>query len=144
MRKLSVAMSLVFLAGSTHAFASDICDEAAKQFAAATEAYLNGGSNAFMERVLKNGPLEGDKRAQGQLQGLNQVEQFFGAIQSSSVISKKPIGTKTCYLVGVLEYANGPAFAVATYYRGTKGVGATSMFFKTEPETVFPNQLLVQ
>lgn len=58
--------------------------------------------------------------------------------------SKKQLGEKVCYLVGVLEYANGPAFAVATYYRGSNGVVATSMFFKTEPESVLPGRLLVE
>jgi hypothetical protein len=75
---------------------------------------------------------------------LSQIEQFFGSIKSSSVISTKQLGSKACYLVGVLEYANGPAFAVATYYRGERGVGATSMFFKTEPEAVFPSELLIK
>ena len=139
----SLLAALLGLSASTHVVAAGVCDDAAKEFAAATDAYIKDGSNAFMERLLKSGPLEGDKRSLGQLQGITQIEQFFGTIQSSSVISKKQIGARTCYLVGVLEYANGPAFAVTTYYRGTKGVGATSMFFRTEPESVFPNQLLI-
>ncbi len=140
------AFSIVILASSiaANAMADSTCDDAARQFSESTKVYINEGSTAVMERVLKNGPLEGDKSALSQVQGLLQIEQFFGRIQSSSVVSKKPLGTKVCYLIGILEYANGPAFAVATYYRGSKGVGATSMFFKTEPETVFPSKLLIE
>jgi len=143
MRKLLAAFFMC-LAASSNAIATDICEDATEQFSEATKIYIAKGAGAFWERVLKNGPLEGDKRSLSQVQGLSQIEGFFGQIQSSSVISKKQLGTRVCYLVAVLEYANGPAFAVATYYRGKKGVGATSMFFKTEPETVLPNKLLVE
>lgn len=135
---------LAFSLISPNAIAGSTCEDAAKQFADATKVYIKEGNAAFMERVLKNGPLEGDKRSLSQVQGLGQIEQYFGPLQSSSVISKKQLGEKVCYLIGILEYANGPAFAVATYYRGSKGIGATSMFFKTEPESVFPNQLLIE
>jgi hypothetical protein len=139
-----ISVIFVTLVTTGTSIADATCDEAAKQFSEAIKVYVKDGNTAFMERLLKNGPLEGDKRALSQVQGLGQIEQFFGAIQSSSVVSKKSLGPKVCYLIGILEYANGPAFAVATYYKGSKGVGATSMFFKTEPEAVFPNELLVE
>jgi hypothetical protein len=144
MLKKFVVPFLLCLGTTPNVFAQETCSEAEKQFAEATRVYMNKGANSFWERVLKNGPLEGDKRSLSQVQALTQIEQFFGPFQSSSVISRKPLGSRTCYLVGVLEYANGPAFAVATYYRGKNGVGATSMFFKTEPEAVLPSQLLIQ
>ena len=124
--------------------AESICETASANFANATKVYVKSGGAAFMQRILKDGPLAEDKRALSQAQALQQIEQFFGPLQSSTVLSTKELGPRTCYLVGVLEYANGPAFAVATYYRGDKGVGPTSMFFKTEPETVLPNTLLIK
>ncbi len=96
-----------------------------------------------MKRLFKNGPLAEDKRTMSQAQSLSQVEQFFGSLQTFSVLSTKPLGTKTCYLVGVLEYANGPAFIVVTYFSGNRGITSTSMFFKTEPESLFPSELLM-
>lgn len=102
------------------------------------------GSAVFWEHVLKDGPLEGDKRSIGQVQALNQIEQFFGPVQSSSILGKKAIGKKDCYVIWVLEYANGPAFSVANYYRSTKGTVVTSMNFKTEPEAILPRQFLVE
>jgi len=77
------------------------------------------------------------------MQALNQIEQFFGTLQSSSILSKKAIGKKDCYVVWVLEYSNGPAFSVANYYQSKKGTVVTSMNFKTEPETVLPASFLV-
>ena len=124
--------------------ADTVCSKAADSFEKATKTYVKQGAVAFVEQVLKDGPLAEDKRALGQAQTLQQIEQFFGPVQSSSVISTKEIGSRVCYLVGVLEYANGPAFAVVTYYQGAKGVAPTSMFFKTEPETIFSNSLLVK
>jgi len=140
--KLIPVIALVGM--SSAAAASDICSAAEERMRAAVSTYKKEGSAAFMREVLKNGPLEQDKRALGQDQALNQIEQFFGPIQAYSTLSKKPLGSRTCYLVGIIEYDNGPAFAVATFYRGTKGVGATAMFFRTEPEAVLPKQLLVE
>ncbi len=48
------------------------------------------------------------------------------------------------YIIGILEYKNGPAFAIANYYSGSKGVGATSMFFQTEPEQTLPKKSLIR
>jgi hypothetical protein len=139
-----LALALLASAASRDASADSICEAAASSFANATSVYVKSGGTAFMQEVLKDGPLADDKRALGQAQALQQIEQFFGTVQSSTVISTKALGPRTCYLVGILEYSNGPAFAVATYYKGSKGVGATSMFFKTEPETVLPSTLLIE
>ena len=142
-RSIIIVIGLLFFVTSI-ASAEGICKEAEQQFKAAVEVYLKDGDSAFIERVLKDGPLEGDKRALSQVQMLGQIEQFFGPLKSSSVLSKKQLGSKACYLIGVLEYSNGPAFAVATYYQGEKGIGPSSMFFKTEPEAILPPELLVQ
>lgn len=144
MRKFLLFSSLLFTASVSLAHAASTCDESSLQFSEAGKTYKLEGGDAFIKRLLQNGPLAEDKRALGQAQGLTQIEQFFGAFQSSSVISTKPLGERTCYLVGVLEYANGPAFMVVTYYRGSKGISTTSMFFKSEPEAIFPNELLIE
>lgn len=131
------------LAGS-HTFAKDVCGSAISAFNEAVEVYKKEGGNAFMVRMLKNGPLETDTRSLSQAQVLNQIEQFFGPFETSSILSKKELGSKSCYIIGILEYRDGPAFAVVNYYLGSKGVGATSMFFQTEPEEILPKQFLVQ
>jgi hypothetical protein len=124
--------------------AASICEEAIVQFSAASKAYKSEGGEAFIKRLFKDGPLEEDKRALSQVQSLTQIEQFFGTFQTSSVISTKPLGAKTCYLVGILEYSNGPAFTAVTYYQASKGVTTTSMFFRSEPEALFPIELLIE
>ncbi|MCU7797589.1 MAG: hypothetical protein KZQ75_10700 [Candidatus Thiodiazotropha sp. (ex Myrtea spinifera)] len=124
--------------------AGNVCEKASNEFDEAVSVYKKQGGSAFMARVLKNGPLEKDTRSLSQAQTLNQIEQFFGPIEGASILSVMELGSKSCYIIGILEYKNGPAFAVANYYSGSMGVGATSMFFQTEPEKILPKQFLVQ
>lgn len=142
MKIFLLAITLSALGLNSHA--ASVCDGASKEFSEAIEIYKNEGGTAFMKRVLKNGPLEHDARSLSQAQILAQIEQFFGPLQGSSVLSTKALGTKSCYIIGILEYENGPAFAVANYYSGSKGIGATSMLFQTEPEQILPKEFLVQ
>ncbi|ODC04025.1 hypothetical protein BFW38_11240 [Terasakiispira papahanaumokuakeensis] len=142
MKRTLLVIVLSFLSLLAHA--SDVCDGASREFAAAVEVYKQEGGAAFMKRFLKNGPLENDTRSLSQAQTLGQIEQFFGPLQGSSVLSTKALGAKSCYIIGILEYENGPAFAVANYYSGSQGIGATSMFFRTEPEQILPKEFLVQ
>jgi hypothetical protein len=142
MKRMLLIATLSCISLSSHA--ASVCDGASNEFAAAVEVYKNEGGSAFMKRVLKNGPLENDTRSLSQAQALGQIEQFFGPLKSASVLSTKALGAKSCYIIGILEYENGPAFAVANYYSGSKGIGATSMFFRTEPEQILPKEFLVQ
>lgn len=141
--RAAALVPLVLAFSMSAAKADDVCTEAAKKIADATHVYVEKGANAFWERLLKDGPMDGDKRSLSQVQGLSQIEQFFGPIQASSILSKKAVGKKGCYVVWMLEYANGPAFSVANYYQSKKGVVLTSMNFKTEPEAILPSKLLV-
>lgn len=124
--------------------ANNVCNQAKKEFSNAVDVYKKEGSNAFVKRLLKNGPLENDTRSLSQGQNLQQIEAFFGTLESKSVLSTKAIGNKSCYIIGILEYQNGPAFVVANYYHGSKGVGTTSFFFQTEPESILPKEFLVK
>ena len=142
MKNLVIAVFLAALSGQS--FASGVCDKASSEFDKAVEVYKKEGGTAFMKRVLKNGPLENDMKSLSQAQVLGQIEQFFGPIETATVLSTKELGSKSCYIIGILEYKNGPAFAVVNYYSGSKGVGATSLFFQTEPEQILPKQFLVQ
>jgi hypothetical protein len=130
MKKILFITTLSIL--SLNSYAGGVCDDASKEFAAAVEVYKKDGGTAFMKRILKNGPLENDTRSLSQAQSLAQIEQFFGPIESASVLSTKELGVKSCYIIGILDY------------RGSKGVGATSMFFQTEPEKILPKEFLVQ
>jgi len=139
--------SLIFFATimvvTQNALAESVCDIAQKNFLASIETYKEKGGEEFLRSIFKDGPLDGDKRSLAQAQGLNQIEQFFGVLEGSSVLSTKQLGAKSCYLIAILEYKNGPAFAVANYYKGAKGAHVTSMFFKTEPEAILPQEFLV-
>lgn len=142
MKNFIIIVFLLALSG--HSLANGVCDRASHEFDKAVEVYKKEGGTAFMKRILKNGPLENDIKSLSQAQVLGQIEQFFGPIETATVLSTKELGSKSCYIIGILEYKNGPAFAVANYYSGSKGVGATSLFFQTEPEQILPKQFLVQ
>ena len=142
--KINILLFIISISISGYASATDICADAESQFRDAVKVYKKEGGNAFMKRILKNGPLENDTRSLSQGQVLTQIEQFFGSLETASILSTKKLGSKSCYIIGILEYQNGPAFAVVNYYSGTKGIGATSMFFQTEPEKILPKQFLVQ
>lgn len=137
---LVTALSVI----SLNSYATSVCDDALEEFNAAVKVYKDEGGTAFMKRILKNGPLENDTRSLSQAQTLGQIEQFFGSLKGASILSTKALGSKSCYIIGVLEYENGPAFAVANFYRGSRGVGATSLTFKTEPEKILPMEFLVR
>lgn len=142
--RYKVCSFFIIMSLSGVAFSASVCNEAEIQFKAAIKIYKKEGGTAFMKRVLKNGPLENDTRSLSQAQSLGQIEQFFGSLETASILSTKQLGSRSCYIIGILEYQNGPAFAVANYYSGSKGVGATSMFFQTEPEQILPKEFLVQ
>ena len=141
MKNILTAVLLILISSTSFA---NVCDEAVSEFNKAVDVYKSKGGTAFMQRLLKNGPLENDTRSLAQAQSLVQIEQFFGSLETASILSKKELGSKSCYIIGILEYQNGPAFAVANYYKGSKGVGTTSMFFQTEPEAILPKEFLVQ
>ena len=71
--KLNHAALAIFLTTS-NALAADVCSIAEKSFREAVSVYSSDGASAFMERILKNGPLEGDKRSLSQIQALGQIE----------------------------------------------------------------------
>lgn len=144
MKKISLLLTLLAGLMSSHANSSDICSDAAKELDAATKVYQKSGNTEFIKRLLKNGPLEDDKRSLGQGQILSQLEQFYGKFLSASVVSRRQLGDRSCYMIGILEYQNGPAFVVANYYKGTKGIGAVTMSFRTKPEELLPKEFLVQ
>ncbi len=142
MKRIIPVAILVALSGNV--FASSVCEMASSEFIKAVEVYKKEGGTAFVKRLLKNGPLENDTRSLSQAQSLGQIEQFFGSVETASILSAKELGSRSCYIIGILEYQNGPAFAVANYYNGVRGIGATSMFFRTEPEKILPKQFLVE
>ncbi|MBK1851994.1 MULTISPECIES: hypothetical protein [unclassified Marinobacter] len=90
MKSFIIAAFLVAMSG--HSLASSVCDKASKEFDKAVEVYKKEGGTAFMKRVLKNGPLESDMKSLSQAQVLGQIEQFFGPIETATVLSTKELG----------------------------------------------------
>lgn len=140
----NILFVITLCVASLNSHAGEACDQATIEYSAAVEVYKKDGSAAFLNRAMKGGPLESDKEAMSMSKVLEQIEQFYGSIESSSILSTKDLGDKSCYILSVLEYENGPAYAVANYYIGTRGISATSMIFHTKPEKILPQQFLIQ
>lgn len=100
---LAIALSVTSLSS----YAASVCDNALGEFYAAVKVYKAEGGAAFVKRLLKNGPLENDTRSLSQAQTLGQIEQFFGPLKGTSILSTKALGLKSCYIIGILEYEMG-------------------------------------
>jgi hypothetical protein len=129
---------------SSPVIAGNVCDDAKIKLQQAVTTYKSEDGATFIKQLLKNGPLENDSNIMDRAQILKQIEQFLGQINSVSILSAKSLGTKSCYILSILEYDKGPAFAAVSFYNGSKGIAATSMSFNTEPEQMFPIEFLVQ
>lgn len=144
MRSLLLLVYLGFSLNSP-VFAAGICDGAKMKLQQAVATYKSDNGTAFIKQLLKGGPLENDSNIMERAQILEQIEQFFGQINSISILSAKSLGSKNCYILGILEYENGPAFTAVSFYKNTKGLlAATSMTFNTNPEEMFPIEFLIQ
>ena len=52
-----------------------------------------------MSRILKNGPLENDTISLSHAKALGEIEQFVGPLESSSILSKNQLDSKSCYII---------------------------------------------
>ncbi len=55
--KINILLFIISISISGYASATDICADAESQFRDAVKVYKKEGGNAFMKRILKNGPL---------------------------------------------------------------------------------------
>jgi hypothetical protein len=100
------------------------------------------GQQAFVERFVRGSPLAERMAAEGAEQ-LRHIEAVLGPIQGFSVISRKSLGARSCYVVGVLEYTNGPAFTGVLYYARPEGSVPISLRLEAEPDEVFTYPVLI-
>lgn len=137
-------LALILFVLSSSAFSSDVCEFASEEFFDAVDVYKKGDTSAFLKRLLKDGPLVSEVNHIEILPQLNQIEGFFGAINGASILSEKTLGSRSCYIYGVLEYDNGPAYAHLNYYETSNGYILSSFSFKTDAEDILPFELLIE
>ena len=119
---------------------ADICSEVEIQFQEAVKIYQAEDGTAFMKRVLSNDPPY--IKALPQAGSLESVEQIMGPFISASILSTKTLGERTCYVIFILEYEIGPLFALANFYKGSKGIGAITMSIIFDLADMLPTEFL--
>jgi hypothetical protein len=138
----TLAAALVVAVTSMPASAGSACAAAASTLSDAAAVYVKKGQQAFVERFVRGSPLAERMAAEGAEQ-LRHIEAVLGPIQGFSVISRKSLGARSCYVVGVLEYTNGPAFTGVLYYARPEGSVPISLRLEAEPDEVFTYPVLI-
>jgi hypothetical protein len=100
------------------------------------DAYKSKGPDEAVKAWIKGSPLEGSKDALSQANSLRQIQDFYGAYQSSDVVSTRELSPKTRILYLVMNYESGPLFAKFVVYRTDKGWILTSFNFNTKDEMI--------
>lgn len=143
MKATSVIAVLVTSLFTTPLFAGSSCDAASSDFGKAAAVYLKGGRVALVDYLLATGPLS---RQAGNAEGarnLQQLEDVHGPLQGLTLLSAKGLGKRTCYVVSVLEYANGPAFMTVMYYGSKDAAVPITLRFDAEPERIYSIPALI-
>lgn len=104
--------------------------------------YADKGADAYIEAVLKDGPLEGNKDAMVQANMLRTIEGYYGSYLSFEVVRETKAGARTRLVYYVLNYEHGPVFARATGYKAGETWGIVSFKFNSDAQQVWPEWLL--
>ena len=105
--------------------------------------YSEEGAEAYLEALLKGGPLEGSKEAMSQVNMLRTIEAYYGAYVSFEVVREVDVGKRSAFIYYVLNYEQGPVFGRATGHRRGESWCVVNFKFHTEAEQIWPAPLLV-
>lgn len=105
--------------------------------------YSEKGAEAYLEALLKGGPLEGSKEAMSQVNMLRTIEGFYGSYLSFEVVKEVGVGKRAAFAYFVLNYERGPVFGRATGYKSGEAWFVVNFQFHTEAERIWPPPLLV-
>ena len=133
---------LVILLGS-HSVGASAADVAAPAPAVAgLDAYKAEGAEAAVKAWLKGSPLEGGREAVGLVTSLRGIEDLIGKYQGYFV-AKTVAFTPNCQLSYIqLNHAKGPLFAKFLVFNTGKAWIVETLRFHTDPEQVWPSELL--
>jgi hypothetical protein len=133
------ALALLLAAGTAAAQ-----EEPKQVLDAAVQAYQAEGAEGFIKKALEGGPMEGNKDALAQSNMMRTVESYYGAYQSYELVETAEAGSSVRFVYAVMNYADGPLFAVFTFYRGGKGWKVVNFKFHTEAWQVWPPELMTK
>ena len=103
------------------------------------DAYLKEGAAAAVRGWLVGSALEGNPQALTQANSLRQVEDFYGRLESFSILGEHAISERSRMVYFALNFAKGPAFGRMQVYRLGSGQWVSTEFkFHTEAAQVLP------
>lgn len=136
MRYLMLLLALTLTGCSAHA------QDMSSVLTQTLKVYSDKGADAYLEAVLKGGPMEGSKDALSQANMLHTIESYYGSYQSFEVIREVKAGSQARFVYYVLNYEHGPLFGRATGYKHGDTWRIVNFKFHTEAQQIWPDGLL--
>jgi hypothetical protein len=126
------AVSQVTLLGSAR------MSEVPAVIVAGLDAYKAKGPGEAIKVWVRNGPLDGDTATLSQADGLQQVQNVYGAYQSFDVMSSRDLSPRVRIVYMVMNYEKGPLFARFVCYRSDREWTVTNFVLNTLDTEVLP------
>ncbi|MEJ2765944.1 hypothetical protein VV869_18480 [Photobacterium sp. MCCC 1A19761] len=142
MIKRIVLLSIFMYVGPV--FSKGICDVSEVKYQEAFNEYRENGSVSFIRTMLEGGKFSSDEKALNQSEHFQRIESSFGDVGTTSVIIKKSLGDRSCFISSILEYELGPVFMSLMYYKTSKEIIVSSFSFQTEAEVILSSNVLFQ
>lgn len=136
MRHLILLLALTVTGCGAHA------QDMASVLARSLKVYSEKGADAYIEAVLKGGPMEGSKDALSKANMLRTVESYYGSYQSFDVVQEVKAGLQARLVYYVLNYEHGPLFGQATGFKRGNTWSIVNFKFHTEAQQIWPDSLL--
>ncbi|WP_249328005.1 hypothetical protein [Pseudoalteromonas sp. S4488] len=136
MKKIYLLFVLLF---SSHtSFAIELGD----RIDAATEAYLKDGVDAFIPKLMKGSPLEGEKGVLTLSNNIRQIEAYYGKFLGIEPMREEQLSKRVRLVYYVMNYENSPVFGSVILYSKPEGEVITSFQFNTELWQITPNEVI--
>ncbi len=141
MRTFATVLATALLVLSQHADAQSATPR--QQFEAGAAAYLKEGAQAAIATWLKGSALEGNIQATSQVNGLRQIEDFYGKAESYEVLAEHKLSERSVVVLGVINFQKGPMYSRFQTYKLANGGWVTTEFkVHTEATQLFPNSAI--
>lgn len=104
-----------------------------------------GGAPAAFTTWAKGGPLDGSKELQAQASQFGQIGTYYGKYSGFEVLEEAIIGKNSKVVYAMLNLEFGSLFGRFLMYKKANGEWVSPNFkFHTEPEAIWPNELIMK
>lgn len=138
--RAGILMLVLSLGSAEFVFAEDLPAVITKGLTA----YKETGADAAIQAWLIGSPMEGDKDALSQSSILHQIEGFYGKYTGFEVIKDVDITSSSRMHYIQLSFEKGPVFTFfLTYKKGEEWI-VINFKFHTEPDSIFPSEVVFE